>query len=174
MPPHDARRTVELAWRKASLSENGSGIEVAKRNGVIILRDSKRPHGAMLQCSAEELRSFVLSVEAGEFDDLIGTKGDRKNAAQYIENRGAKSARERSAPKNWLDLIDRILIRATSSWPSYLMHLVFLVAFFAGLGEIAHAATGISPWIAAAGSLGGGVAASGAAYRRTRRPDGHK
>jgi hypothetical protein len=174
MPSHDARRTGELAWRKAALSESGNGIEVAKRNGIVILRDSKRPRGAMIQCSVEELRSFVLSVKAGQLDDLIGTKDDRKNAVQHMGNGSAKSVSEKSAPKNWLDLINRILIRATSSWSSYLMHLVFLVAFFAGLGEIAHAATGISPWVAAAGSLGGGVAASGAAYRRTRRRDGHK
>jgi hypothetical protein len=174
MPSHDARRTVEVAWRKASLSESGKCIEVAKRNEVIILRDSKHPRGAMLQCSVEEFLSFVLSAKAGEFDDLIEIKGSRKNAVRHSGNGDAKSARERSAPKNWLDLIDRILIRATSSWPSYLMHLVFLGAFFAGLGEIAHAATGISPWAAAAGSLGGGVAASGAAYRRTRKSDGQK
>jgi hypothetical protein len=76
----------------------------------------------------------------------------------------SESVREKTAPKNGLDLADRILIRATSSWRSCLMHLSFLAVSFAGLGLLAHAATGVSPWVAAVGSVGGGAVAGGTAY----------
>jgi hypothetical protein len=69
---------------------------------------------------------------------------------------------------NWLDLVDRILDRATSSWDKFLMHLALLAAFFGGLGLVAHAVSGVSPWVAAVGSLGGGAAAGSAAYGRRR------
>jgi len=170
MPPYDAKRTVELAWRKARPSDHGQCIEIAKQNVVIMLRDSKRPRGAMFKCSVQELRSFVLSAKAGEFDDLIGVEEDGKNTVQTISEH-AQTMKNEPAPKNGLDLTNRIIIRATSSWKSCLMHLVFLAAFFVGLGELAHAATGMSPWVTALGSLAGGIAAGSAAYgRRPRKP----
>jgi hypothetical protein len=43
------------------------------------------------------------------------------------------TVREKSAPKNLLDLIDRLLVRATSSWQAVLMHLVLVVAVSIGL-----------------------------------------
>lgn len=168
MPSYRTGRRAQPEWRKASLSGHGSCIEVARRNDVIILRDSTQPHAAMLHCATEEWQSFVLGVKAGEFDDLTGPKDNRKNTVQCPTSGLTESVREKSAPKNWLDLADRILIRATSSWRSCLMHLIFLAASFAGLGLLAHAATGVSPWVAATGSLGGGAVAGGAAYARSR------
>jgi hypothetical protein len=131
-------------------------IEVARGNDMII------------HCAPDEWPSFVRAVKAGELDDLAKVTGNRTNAVQRPTNGHSESVREKSAPKNWLDLADRVLIRATSSWRSCLMHLSFLTAAFAGLGLLAHAATGVSPWVAAVGSVGGGAVAGGTAYARGR------
>jgi hypothetical protein len=155
MSSHRTERTAQPEWRKASPSGHGACIEVAMGNDVIFLRDSRKP-------------SFVLAVKAGEFDDLAKLTDNRKNAVQRPTNGHSESVREKSAPKNWLDLADRILIRATSSWRSCLMHLSFLAAAFAVLGLLAHAATGVSPWVAAVGTVGGGAVAGGTAYARSR------
>lgn len=54
---------MPLAWRKASFCASGECIEVAQRDGVIILRDSTQPSGRMLYYAAEEWRSFVQNVK---------------------------------------------------------------------------------------------------------------
>ena len=139
--------TPAIGWRKSSYSQSGECVEVGQRTGMIVLRDSNKARGPVLRYTAEEWESFVRGIKAGEFDDLTAPK---------------------SVPLNWLDLIDRIMCRATSSWSKCLMHLILLAAIFGGLGIIAHVATGVSPWVAAAGSLGGGAAAGGTVYARRR------
>jgi hypothetical protein len=69
---------------------------------------------------------------------------------------------------NWLDFVGRILERATSSWDKFLMHLVLLAAFFVGLGLVAHAVSGVSPWVAAVAGPVSGAAGGSAAYARRR------
>jgi hypothetical protein len=56
------------AWRKASGCAARECIEVAERDGVILLRDSTRPRGAVLQCTAAEWRSLIAVIKAGSFD----------------------------------------------------------------------------------------------------------
>jgi hypothetical protein len=135
--------------------QQGACVEVARGDDMII------------HCAPEEWPSFVRAVKAGELDDLDKLTSNRKNAVQRPTNGHSETVREKSGPKNCLDLADRILIRATSSWRSYLMHLSFLAAAFVGLGFLAHAATGVSPWVAAVGSIGGGTVAGGTAYARS-------
>lgn len=138
---------------------------------MIIMRNSKNPRSRILRYTAEEWQDFVRGVKAGAFDDLATSQ-----RAEKIAVRPTESVRDDSAPENWLDLADRVLFRATSTWRKCLMHLLLLAAIFVGLGVVAHACTGVSPWIAAAGSLGGGAAAGSAAYARRRvvnRVKGH-
>lgn len=130
------------------------------------MRNSAQPDGLEIHYTTEEFRSFLRRVKAGEFDDLTEPKGAEKSIIVAAKVRPTESVREESAPNNWLDLIGRTLYRATSSWRKCLMYVVLLVVFFGGLGMVAHALTGISPWVAAAGSLGGGTAAGRAAYAR--------
>jgi len=54
---------VQPAWRMASFCASGECIEVARRDDLIVLRDSTQPHGSMLYYAAEEWRSFVLKHE---------------------------------------------------------------------------------------------------------------
>jgi hypothetical protein len=50
----------QLAWRKALHSMNaGDCVEVAPANGKILIRDSKDPHGPMLEYSASAWRGFL-------------------------------------------------------------------------------------------------------------------
>jgi hypothetical protein len=60
----------EPAWRKASFCASRECVEVAQHEGMIVLRDSKEPRGRVLRYTADEWRSFVRGVKAGEFDDL--------------------------------------------------------------------------------------------------------
>lgn len=70
MLSNEAEGPVQPAWRRASYCAAGECVEVAQRDGVIMLRDSTQPHGSVLHYAAEEWRSFVRNVRAGEFTEL--------------------------------------------------------------------------------------------------------
>jgi len=55
-------------WRKASFCGSGECVEVAELNGMVVMRDSKDPHGPTLRYTTEEWRSFVRAIKAGKFD----------------------------------------------------------------------------------------------------------
>ncbi len=61
-----------LAWRRSSFCASGECVEVAVRDGMVLVRDSKSPQSGALAYSADEFRSFVRGVIAGEFSDLCG------------------------------------------------------------------------------------------------------
>lgn len=58
-------------WRKARASDSQNAcVEVAYRDGVIGMRDSKDPEGPVLRFTPEEWAAFLSGVHAGEFDSL--------------------------------------------------------------------------------------------------------
>ncbi|MFD0639028.1 DUF397 domain-containing protein [Catenulispora yoronensis] len=64
--------TDGLQWRKAAAS-NGTGacVELASPEaGVILLRDSKDPQGAVLTFTRTEIAAFLDGAKAGEFDEF--------------------------------------------------------------------------------------------------------
>jgi hypothetical protein len=63
-------RAEPPTWRKASFCQTGECVEVLGQDGMIVLRDSKQPDDGILRYTAEEWRSFVQGIKAGEFDDL--------------------------------------------------------------------------------------------------------
>ena len=66
MLPNKTGCPGRLAWRKASFCASGECIEVAQRDGVVILRDSTQPSGRMLRWGAEEWQVFIHTVKIGE------------------------------------------------------------------------------------------------------------
>jgi len=61
-----------LSWQKARRSYGGGAcVEVAPANGMIAVRDSKNPSGAILFYSSEEWSAFLEGAKNGEFDHLI-------------------------------------------------------------------------------------------------------
>ncbi|MCQ6552391.1 DUF397 domain-containing protein [Streptomyces sp. C10-9-1] len=62
--------SVDTPWRKSSFStDTGNCIEVATRDGVVLLRESDRPD-VVVETTPAKLRAFLAGAKAGEFDDL--------------------------------------------------------------------------------------------------------
>ena len=69
MSSNEAGSSAQVAWRTASLCTSGECVQVAQRDGLIILRDSTRPDGTTIRVADEGWRSFVRSIKAGSLDD---------------------------------------------------------------------------------------------------------
>jgi hypothetical protein len=56
---------ISHKWRKATYSGNGGGdcVEVGKRGGTVLVRDSKRRDIAELRFSAARWRRFIASIK---------------------------------------------------------------------------------------------------------------
>lgn len=62
-----------VTWRKSSRSgaNGGQCVEVAgKLPGIVALRDSKNPCGAVLAFTPDEWRAFLGGVKRGDLDEL--------------------------------------------------------------------------------------------------------
>jgi hypothetical protein len=59
-------------WNKSSFSfSNGNCVEVAHLpGGYIGVRDSKDPHGPVLQFTPDEWQAFIGGARNGEFDSF--------------------------------------------------------------------------------------------------------
>ena len=55
-------------WRKSRHSSSANCVEVRLRTGRIEVRDSKDPHGAVLQYTPAEWDAFIAGAKDGEFD----------------------------------------------------------------------------------------------------------
>jgi hypothetical protein len=64
-------------WIKSSLSfSNGNCVQVAiLPDGMIGVRDSKDPDGAVLRFTASEWAAFTGGVRLGEFDHFANSDG---------------------------------------------------------------------------------------------------
>jgi Domain of unknown function (DUF397) len=58
------------SWRRSSFCAAGECVEVTKRDGSVLFRDSKNPSAGTLSYTVDEFRAFVQGIRAGEFDDL--------------------------------------------------------------------------------------------------------
>jgi hypothetical protein len=58
-------------WRKSTFSGSNGGncVEVAYRDGYLLVRDTKdHGHGPILRYTPVEWRAFVAGIRSGEFD----------------------------------------------------------------------------------------------------------
>lgn len=62
----------QSGWHKSSFCSSfcssGDCVEVATRDGAVLVRDSKNPEGPVLSYTAEEWQAFVDGVRNGDFD----------------------------------------------------------------------------------------------------------
>lgn len=70
MSPDEVGQATQPAFRTASFCGNSECVEVAQREGTIILRDSTQPHGTMLYYAARDWGSFVRNIKSGQLDGL--------------------------------------------------------------------------------------------------------
>ncbi|WP_280276517.1 DUF397 domain-containing protein [Nocardia wallacei] len=65
-------RPSDLSWRKSTFSNpSGNCVEVADlANGLVAVRNSRDPEGAVLVYTRPEIDAFLGGAKSGEFDDL--------------------------------------------------------------------------------------------------------
>ena len=61
----------DIPWRTAVKSSGGSCVKVARRDGVIMVADSKHLGGPVLSYTPQEFDAFLDGAKNGEFDDLL-------------------------------------------------------------------------------------------------------
>lgn len=55
---------LELSWRKSSYSGNGGNcVDVADRDGLVMVRDTKSRDAGTLTVSADDWRQFIAIVK---------------------------------------------------------------------------------------------------------------
>jgi Domain of unknown function (DUF397) len=58
-------------WRKATYSiANGDCAEVGSLPGIVVVRDTKDPHGPILRYPSDSWRSFINRAQKGSFDGI--------------------------------------------------------------------------------------------------------
>ena len=65
--PENSRSAT--TWRKSSRCETNTCLEILSSNGVLWLRNSRRPAVAV-SCTAVEWQNFRDALIRGDFDDL--------------------------------------------------------------------------------------------------------
>lgn len=62
---------ADIPWRTAVKSASTNCIKVSRRNGVIVIADSKNPRGPVLSYTLDEFDAFLDGAKKGEFDDFL-------------------------------------------------------------------------------------------------------
>jgi hypothetical protein len=61
----------DIPWRTAVKSSGGGCVQVARRQGAILVADSKHPSGPVLSYTLREWDAFLDGAKKGEFDDFL-------------------------------------------------------------------------------------------------------
>lgn len=57
----------QVAWLRGSRCESGACVEVARIDGLYVIRDSKDPDGPRLTFTPDEWLVFTGGIRAGDF-----------------------------------------------------------------------------------------------------------
>lgn len=57
-----------LIWRKSTRSDSGGCLEVALADGIVFLRDSKRPDGSILSIAPRAWTVLISEVRCSAID----------------------------------------------------------------------------------------------------------
>lgn len=60
-----------LTWHTALSCDGGACVEVAADREMILMRNSQRPSGPLLEYTPEEWHEFVSGIKNGDFDNLF-------------------------------------------------------------------------------------------------------
>jgi hypothetical protein len=71
MSSFEVESAMQLSWRTAGLCASKECVEVAQRDGVVMLRDSTQPHGTVLRYATQEWHAFVSEIQSGQRDNLL-------------------------------------------------------------------------------------------------------
>jgi hypothetical protein len=63
----------DIPWRTAVKSSGGDCVQVARRDGVIMVTHSKHPGGPVLSYTLREFDAFLDGAKKGEFDDFLSS-----------------------------------------------------------------------------------------------------
>jgi Domain of unknown function (DUF397) len=63
--------SLDIPWRTAVKSGASNCVQVARREGVIMVADSKHPGGPILSYTIQEFDAFLDGAKKGEFDDFL-------------------------------------------------------------------------------------------------------
>jgi hypothetical protein len=67
--PSNGSELADSSWRKSTYSQVGECVEFATPSpGLIVVRDSKNPGGAVLTYTASEWRAFLHAARSGAYD----------------------------------------------------------------------------------------------------------
>ena len=61
----------DIPWRTAVKSGATNCVQVARRDSVIMIADSKNPGGLVLSYTLQEFDAFLDGAKKGEFDDFL-------------------------------------------------------------------------------------------------------
>jgi Domain of unknown function (DUF397) len=65
--------STDTPWRIAVKSGGGNCVQVARRDSVIMIADSKHPGGPVLSYTLQEWDAFLDGAKKGEFDDFLNS-----------------------------------------------------------------------------------------------------
>jgi hypothetical protein len=60
-----------LTWHTALSCESGACVQVAVDNHSILIGNSQRPDGPVLEYTPDEWHAFVGGIKKGDFDGLL-------------------------------------------------------------------------------------------------------
>ena len=63
--------STDTPWRTAAKSSGGNCVQVTRRDGMIMIADSKHPGGPTLSYTLGEFDAFLDGAKKGEFDDFL-------------------------------------------------------------------------------------------------------
>lgn len=71
--PNSESALLDLPWRAAVKSGGSNCVQVARRESVIMVGDSKHPDGPVLSYTLQEWDAFLDGAKKGEFDDFLSS-----------------------------------------------------------------------------------------------------
>ena len=64
---------LDIPFRTAVKSGGSGCVQVARRDGMILIADSKRSGGPVLSYTLQEFEAFLDGAKKGEFDDFLSS-----------------------------------------------------------------------------------------------------